>query len=230
MENRMSVSSFMRNGLAALIALLLAGAMMPAHAVMLIINNPSIENPPDQFPYSVTGSTNWYENFVNGNAAGRMLVTGGMFIDPTPDGLYAASINNNYFAAQDMTNVLAVGTYVLNTWLGERADLGGAGWSPSVALFDLLAGGTALTATTFTNNIPTAGHWVMATKVFNISDSDPHLGQTLTVKFTNPQAGNFQANFDNVTLSFVPEPASGVLLAGGAAALVASRRRKRAVS
>ena len=90
-----------------------------------------------------------------------------------------------------------------------------------------LASATTLTATTFTNNVPDVGEWVLAVKTYTIATNDPDIGKQLVVELTNPQGGQYEANFDNLSLTYVPEPSSITLsLLGGAMSFAIFIRRR----
>ena len=214
-------------------AALLVCCLAPAQGYMIIINDPSFETGPSLIPYSTTLTNQWQETFINGNAVGEVTSTAAMFDDATPDGSRFSWINNNNTAFQGFTNTLSAGTYVLSVWLGERKDLSGVGWSPSVGQFDLQAASsinfssvTTLTPTTFTNNVPGVGQWVRAIKTYTIASDNPLIGEQLVVNLTNPLGGNSEAGFDMVTLEIVPEPASLTLAALGMAFLALTVRRR----
>ena len=181
-----------------------SGAGTGGGPVGLTIYDPGFElNAGALIPYSTqTGTSTWLEDFAHGNAAGGLNVLAGMFDDPIPDGAYCAWINNAHSVWQGLPDTLSPGTYTLSVWLGKRKDLGSVGWSPAVIEFDLLAGSTTLTATSFVNNVPDVGRWVQAQKTYTIPADNPNIGQQLVVRFTNPQSGNFNGSFDNVALTF----------------------------
>lgn len=202
----------------------------------LSINDASFETGPALIPYATTISNQWQETWVNGNAAGEVLVTSGMFTDPVPDGTNCLWINNNYAVFQGLADNVSAGTYTFSVWIGERMDLGSVGWAPAIGQFDLLAAnGTSLAAatllapTTFVNNPVLPGQWVQSTKTYTIAVGDPRIGKPLVIEFTNPQAGQYEATLDKPVLTFqsIPEPATMVLaMLGGSGLMLALRRRR----
>ncbi len=211
-------------------ALLLIGAQTPATAGLLTMHDPSFELN-ELMPYRTTTGTNaWYQDYDHANAAGSWFAVAGAFDDPVPDGSYIAWINNNYSVWQGLTVTLSAGTYTFSAWIGERKDLSGAGWSPSVVQFNLLAGDTVLTADIFSNNVPGVGQWAQSEKIYTIAADDPNIGKQLVVKFTNPNNGNCEATFDNISLDFqaIPEPATALLFGiGGMGAWILRRKKVR---
>lgn len=198
------------------------------------INDASFESGPALIPYSTTIGSQWGETYDHGNAAGEFQPPPGAFIDPVPDGTSCLWINNSYSAFQGLADNLGAGNYTFTVWIGERQDLGGAGWAPSVGQFDLLvangpdlSNATVVVPTTSSGDSLSPGHWLQFTKTYTIAADDSRIGRQLVVQLSNPQSGDYESTFDKPALvvQAIPEPATAALLLLGAAGLMFARRR-----
>jgi len=143
-----------------------------------------------------------------------------------PDGTQAAYVNVGNISQTLTGNTLAIGTYVLTVYVGQRADLTFGG-----ATIELLAGG--MVDDSITPAAPGSGQWKLETLTDVVTASDGNLGQTLGIELTNNSSGG-QVDYDLVNLSFtplaLPLPGALSLFAGGLAlmtGLTGRRRRKR---
>jgi len=137
-----------------------------------------------------------------------------------PDGITVAYSNGGSISQTLVATVQPYLTYTLTVDVGQRFD------APVVIpLESLLIGGVAVTGTGVT---PVAGGWSAYTAVYTATAADA--GKSLAITLNSPGS---QANWDNVTLTAVPEPASWALTLvglGGLGGALRARRRAAAVA
>ncbi len=145
------------------------------------------------------------------------ILGGPAFNAPLPDGTHIAW-NNGGTISQVLTATLQPGAYTLSAWVGDRKDVGFPGYT--VALY---AGGTLLTSDSSLS--PGSGQWLQDILHYNVSSGNPLIGDPLEIRLIS---NGSQAEFDDVTLDYVPIPGSVLLLGSGLVGII-SWRRKRAV-
>lgn len=129
----------------------------------------------------------------------------------------------------DVLGVLQTGSYTLNVAVGARPV---GSWTDIEYTISLVAGGNVVGSASTTLSPSTAtlgsGEWEDLQLIVSTAGS-AHLGEDLTVRIDTANQGALgdftQANFDNVRLSYIPEPSSLVLLGLAGLGMVCFRRR-----
>ncbi len=150
----------------------------------------------------------------------------GFFNLEAPDGTQIGYTNGNSLAQQSTASLVAglnevsvqagrrgdsfAGSFNLELWVGGTVSLGS------------VAGGELLASSSFNHTTVNPNSFTLLTTTFNAASNDPRLGQLLSVRILRTTG---QANFDDVRMSAVPEPATLAALAIGAFLV---RRRKSA--
>jgi hypothetical protein len=221
----MLTSTIKRNAFRVLATLAFAAA--PAFASMILVNNPSFETLPAGWPgittscggsciFDVGAISGWNSTVVRGGQLQPVAATGG-YINQDGGSPTSAWANDGIFS-QTTGAMVGVGTvYTLTVDIGRKlTDTGGYG-----GYADLLIGGTRYTAT---GTGPLVGQWSPFTVTYTGLAAD--VGKSITIELGNQTPGVYQANFDNVQLDEVPEPASFLLIGSALLALKAFRRRR----
>ncbi len=211
------------------------GVCAEAHAGAIAISNHDIELPAQADGGINTGSiTSWTEtgNGTNGNFnpnGNSWYLTlddeddggsGGVF--GTMDGPVVGFFYDSSTGAftQTTAHALVVGeTYTLNVAIGQRDASGG----PAFAGYkiDLLSGASVLASVTGTSGPSGAGTFGDATLVHTATVGDP--AGLIGVRVGVLNSGYL--DFDNVRLTYVPEPATLAFAAVGGLAMIRRRRK-----
>ncbi|MEW6995898.1 hypothetical protein AADZ84_16785 [Colwelliaceae bacterium MEBiC 14330] len=117
---------------------------------------------------------------------------------------------------QTLDETLMVGTYNLSAWFGDRADTAYPG-----AMAQLWAG-SSLIGSIDVDSLPD-GQWQQFAANFDIDSNHLALGDTLRVKLVS---NGIQTLFDDVQLTYIPEPTALTITCFALMALV-SRKRLR---
>jgi len=194
-----------------------------ANVVPITVNNPSFEtlpggglnqNGPCNLTYSVAAIPGWNSTGVSGQFNPG---TPGCVFNSIPDGSIVAETNGGTISQTVGVTVVAGNTYTLTVFQGTRLDCCTSGGATE----DLLINGNTYLAT---GTAPTAGNWSQysVTYVGTVADA----GQSITIQLNGTGT---QADFDDVTLSYVPsavpEPGYLALTAGLGGLMVVVRRR-----
>lgn len=201
-----------------------------SQAASITITNPSFESPAGGAGVVQNGvATGWAVSNADAGVWNTSPV-GWFFNAAPPDGnqiLFVGFGGTSATVSQTLTaNVLANETYTLIFSVGQRLDEPLSPYSVS-----LEANGTTVLASDSAGS-PTPGDFVTRTIIFNSGASPATLGQTLGIYITASSNNDGQAEFDKFSLDgsptggpSVPEPATFVLIGGGIAAIMLSRRR-----
>lgn len=229
----MSTSTIKRNAFRVLATLAFAAA--PAFASMIIVNNPSFETIVGGLPkdcgapciYSNTGAiSGWSSTVVTGNGGQlQPVVATGGYINQDAGSLTSAWANAGMYY-QPVDAVIEVGTvYMLRVDIGQKtsASLTNQFGGYADLLIGTTVGGTRYAAL---GTAPTPGGWSTFTATYTGLAVD--VGKSITIELQNIPVNGvvYQANFDNVQLDEVPEPASFLLIGSALLALKAFRRRR----
>ena len=150
------------------------------------------------------------------------------FSQPLPDGSQVAYSNGGRIWQVLNVTLQPYTTYTLNVGIGNRQDCcADAGYRVS-----LYAGSTEVAFDNSSLHL-VHGTWGISTVVFATGATNPLFGQLLTIMLQAYPSFPRQVDFDDVTLdatlnAAIPEPSSALLIAGGAAVLWLSRRRRTA--
>jgi len=205
----------------------LAFAAAPAFASLIPVNNFSFETVPvGGFPIACTGTCvcslaaipGWGGTAVVRGEA-QYGTTNGRFTSLSSDGTPTSAFSNDGIISQTLGFTVGVGTvYTLLVDIGERVN-GGVGGQA-----DLRINGTPYIATPVAG-LPSSGGWAIYKATYTGNATDAAAGASITIELQNINP-NYQANFDNVQLTGVPEPASFLLIGSALLALKAFRRRR----
>jgi hypothetical protein len=210
----------LRNSLAMLAAgvTLLVGNQVAA--VPITINNPGFEDPAQADGGFTTGLiTGW----VAPGAQGVFNPTTAQ-IAVVPEGVQVGYSNGGSITQMLSASLTADTQYTLTVQVGRRND--GCCGNPLFTM-DLLAGGAVLNSNSISYLTLAPGPFVPVTVTYLAVATDPHLGQSLSIRITSDGA---QSDFDNVVLDAqtvggrVPEPTTLLLLGSGMLALVVRSR------
>ena len=141
-----------------------------------------------------------------------------------PDGVNVA-FSNGPEISQVLSEVLTEGLpYMLKVDIGNRNDLP----LPDFTIA-LLAGGDLLTSVDSTSltSLPANGTFSTVTLSYLAESDNPLLGQNLEIQLINN--GGAQMNYDSVSLSNIPLPASLYLFGSGILGLIGIGRKPKAV-
>ena len=140
-----------------------------------------------------------------------------------PDGVNVA-FSNGPEISQVLSEKLTAGLpYSLSVDIGNRNDIP----LPDFTIA-LLAGGNLLTSVDSTSitSLPADGTFSTVTLSYLAASDNPFLGQTLEIQLINN--GGAQMNYDKVSLSTIPLPASVYLFGSGILGLIGIVKRKKA--
>ena len=210
----------------------LAFAAAPAFANMILVNNPSFEQLGGELTSGCSGACLIWVAPANGALPGgwNSTVQRGGQLQPVGSPGYiskdfgdtGAWSNDGIYSQTVGAVAVVVGTpYMLRVDIGEK--FGDTGFGGSA---DLLIGGAACATCIagFTSGPPAAGGW--ATYMVMYTGLAADAGKSITIELQNIHSGVYQANFDNVRMDTVPEPASFLLIGSALLALKAFRRRR----
>jgi hypothetical protein len=147
------------------------------------------------------------------------------------NGLYFAGSGNTSVTSSSSVAAVAADTdYTLSLRLAIPAyDLFGGG-NAGGEFLNLSANNVFVTPTSITQPALTVGSWVEWTRTYSAATMADYVGQPLTISFGIQNGGGARTQFDNVTLTAVPEPSSLGMLAVGAVGIgigvIAKKRRK----
>jgi hypothetical protein len=212
----------------------LAFAAAPAFASMIIVNNPSFETLPVTFPTSNCGGScidnkdglipDWTSTVVTGGQLRPQVATGG-YINQDAGSLTSAWANDGIFSQLTGATVGTGTVYMLRVDIGQKTSALLANQFGGYAdlLIGTTVGGTRYAAT---GTAPTPGGWSTFTATYTGLAAD--VGKTITIELQNIPVNGvvYQANFDDVRMDTVPEPASFLLIGSALLALKAFRRRR----
>jgi hypothetical protein len=151
------------------------------------------------------------------------------FSEPVPNGSNTAYLNPGGSFSQDVGPLLAASTYDFTVYVGQRTDIG----LPSYNI-QLLDASTLAVLASGIPSPPGSGDFVNFPLTFDSASFPADVGNDILIKFSAPFVAGVlaQVNFDDVTLSYVPdgtgpvpEPATITLLGLAMAGLGFSRRR-----
>lgn len=182
--------------------------------------------------YSVTG---W--SIEEGDCwfcrAGVLNAADFMFANGIPEGDNVGFASAGASLYQQLDYVLRPDTQLtLSADVGWRLDAGLPSSSPGYYI-GLFAGDTEIAS--MYDRLGPIGEFSTATVQYIVSDSDPLLGERITIRLSNKHYWN-QVSFDNVSLNndelqrevpSVPEPATLFLITGPVAAFIALRRMRQ---
>src|ERR1035437_3006378 len=207
----------------------LAFAAAPAFASLITVNNYNFEIPPALGFNTICAGVGCAYNtglIPDWNGVGLSSGEGqfGTGTSPLRFSYYTAgqtiAWSNGDTISQEVGATVGIGTvYTLMVDIGQRADNESLGGSA-----DLLIGGSSPHTITATGLAPLSGRWSTFTATY--IGSAPDAGASITIELRNIAPGVSQANFDNVSLTGVPEPASFLLIGSALLALKAFRRRR----
>ena len=203
----------------------MAGALLAGgvQASTNLLTNGSFETPPTAGYNNGCGGGCVYST---GEAIPGWSITGGQtgqWIPDTypggfnyiPDGVTVGYSNGGTIDQVVSATAVAGTTYDLSAFVGSRLD--GFYAAPTVQL--LINGNVVATATGAT---PTSGAWSDWTTSYTATAGQA--GQSIEVLLTAPGA---QSDFDDVSLTAVPEPATWAMMILGMGAMGAALRRRR---
>ena len=227
---------FRHNYCTSFFALLLIGfGSVLAKAQIL---NASFETPalsPAQFTFG--NIDNWSGD--NNGSQGVWFPGAGFFDTSVPDG-NQIGYTNATAVAQQTTETLQFGFVTFSAWIGQRNDtaIGTASlelWAGVTVNNGNVNGGTLLSSTSLRPNIEQIdGQFVEGSTTYTALDSDPLIGQSLTVRIRKVDGD--QIDFDMAKLTVAPVPAPSAFAAfligavPGAAVLLRRRRKAGATS
>jgi hypothetical protein len=208
----------------ALVATVMVGQGL---AAVIAITNGDFESSTMEYYADPPG---WTSGAAGSLASASKIPTGNLTA-PADQGIWAVYLNGgtNVSLTQTLGDTLEATTYVLSAKVAHFGT-GPDGTAPAQyanTIAELLAGGTVLTPTSSVIPADPGGkNWATKSWTFAIGDTDPLLGQTLSIKLSVIGGGG-QGDVDNVTLSSVPEPSTLVLVGIGLLGLLAYAWRKR---
>jgi hypothetical protein len=222
---------------------IICALFLPVSASANFVINPSFEIGAGSLPYSCGTGCSYSEG---GNAVGNCCsndsttipdwtismftqaageyVPGGTVLEPVPDGISVAYTSGGTISQTIAPTVVVGDTYVLTGWITDAN-------VENVSLYIGNGGfgsGNVYASTTGT----TEGAWTEVSLTWTAPPSPfgaSIAGDPITVMLFN-QGGAGSQEFDDVSLTTIPEPASLPLLVGGLGFLGYMRRRKRAYS
>lgn len=188
--------------------------------------NASFEDPlMNNGTYGTSGINGWSN--ASGDAGVWNIPTAGFFNAEAPHGTQIGYINGTSLAQQSSAT-LVEGLNEISVQAGRRSDSFSGSfnfqlWVGGTVSGGNVVGGELLASTLFDHTTISPSTFTLITTSFNAAGNDPRLGQLLSVRIL--RAAGSQANFDDVRMSAVPEPATLAALALGAFLV---RRRKTA--
>ncbi len=193
-------------------SLLIAAMLVPvfSEATPIYVDNPSFEENSLVDGKWIYGITDWSAPYPAG--VWNPLDTYPFFSSSIPEGTHVA-YSNGPSISQTLDYFLTTGTLLtLIVDVGWRLDMSMPGYA-----IELWAGDNLLA---FESTTPLVqGEFITAVLIYNVIDSNPFIGQPLTIKLVNTNGSVPQINFDNVRLdnhtSSVPEPSTLLLLGSG---------------
>jgi hypothetical protein len=195
------------------------GLAGPAWGTVIPVANPGFEDQPLGDGATGVGlPTGW-----NGSDAGWFNPTTSNYPGEAPEGQNAAWLNTNGVLWQTVagTSITAGLTYELEVLVGYRLDTVTPNYS--VELRANNQNGMLLASKNQTHVSPTQGTFSPLSLSFTAQAGDAFLGQALTIRMWS---ADVQTNFDDVNLSYVPEPTTFALLGCGLAWLSLGARRR----
>jgi hypothetical protein len=232
-----------------LLAIIPFALTLSAEADLLVITNPSFEDPVTNGG-TFSGATNsapagWTVYNTGATSSERYFGVWNPSTTNTFPGGAPAGVNVGVIFLENTTNLAEAGlqqtlgdtlqlntTYTLTIEVGNFAD-DNATDSFDFAGFpgyriDLMAGSNTLASDL---NTLTPGEGIFETSVVSFTTGSSHTdaGQALAIRLVNLNGPGIEVNYDDVRLdaSPVPEPSTTALLLGAVGLIYASRKRKR---